>query len=574
MVTCSIFVSFPTADIAAAKARTRDKTAAAMNIATGYVLASPVAWWAVNDPRIEAKRRRTFAIISHPDAGKTTLTEKFLLYGGALGKEAGTVKAREGRRAVTSDWMEMEQQRGISITSAALQFEYRDCIVNLLDTPGHRDFSEDTYRVLVAADAAVMVLDAAKGIEPQTLKLFEVCREREIPFLTFINKWDRPGKDPLDLLEEIEQTLIVEPTPVTWPVGIPGDFRGVIHQETGEYTRFERTARGSTIAPEVVIPTEQAEAEDGEWWTTAQEEAELLREVGRTVDQESFLACESTPVFFGSALTNFGIRFLLDGVVDLVPSPSSRVLADGTHRELDDPFSGLVFKVQAGMDKAHRDRIAFVRVASGVFERGMMATAGRSGRQFSTKYAQTLFGQDRDTVDTAYPGDILGLVNANDVRVGDAVYVDKPCEFPALPAFAPEHFMRARVKDTSKFKQFRKGVAQLDEEGAVQVLRDPDIGDSAPILAAVGQLQFEVATHRLETEFGAPVELTSTPYTIARKTDEASTPALRQMQGVSVLLRDDGTHLALFESRYWMDRVASDHPEITLERMVAEGGLA
>ncbi len=501
------------------------------------------------------------------------MTEKFLLYGGALGKEAGAVKARSGGRAATSDWMELEQQRGISITSAALQFQHRGCVMNLLDTPGHRDFSEDTYRVLVAADAAIMVLDAAKGIEPQTLKLFEVCREREIPFLTFINKWDRPGKAPLELLDEIEETLIVEPTPVTWPVGIPGDFRGVIHQETGTYTRFTRTARGSTIAPEEVVDPERAAAEDGEWWEASSEEAELLSAVGRTVNQKTFLAGESTPVFFGSALTNFGVRFLLDGVVDLVPPPAPRVEADGSHRALDAPFSGLVFKVQAGMDKAHRDRIAFVRVCSGEFDRGMIAIAGRTGRQFSTKYAQTLFGKDRSTVDTAYPGDILGLVNANDLRVGDAVYVGEPCEWPALPAFAPEHFRRARVKDTSKFKQFRKGVTQLDEEGAIQVLRDEAFGDSQPILAAVGPMQFEVATHRLENEFGAPVELTATRFTIARKTDEESTPALRAMQGVDVLVRDDGTHLALFESRYWMDRVLKDHPELMLERMIAEGGL-
>ncbi len=525
------------------------------------------------DPKAEASRRRTFAIISHPDAGKTTLTEKFLLYGGALGKEAGTVKAREGRRSATSDWMDLEQQRGISITSAALQFQHRGCTMNLLDTPGHRDFSEDTYRVLVAADAAIMVLDAAKGIEPQTLKLFEVCREREIPFLTFINKWDRPGRAPLELLDEIENTLIVDPTPVTWPVGIPGDFRGLIHQQTGLYTRFTRTARGSTIAPEEEVSADRAAIEDSQWWGTAHEESELLHALGRTVDQKSFLACESTPVFFGSALTNFGVRFLLDGVVDLVPAPTARVQADGSRRPLDAPFSGLVFKVQAGMDKAHRDRIAFVRVCSGEFERGVVAIAGKSGRQFSTKYAQTLFGQDRETIDTAYPGDILGLVNANDLRVGDAVYVGDECEWPPLPAFAPEFFMRARVKDTSKFKQFRKGITQLDEEGAVQVLRDESMGDSAPILAAVGPMQFEVASYRLENEFGAPIELTPTRFTIARKTDEASMPALRAMQGVDVLVRDDGTHLALFESRYWMDRVLQDHPELTLQRMIAEGGL-
>ncbi len=528
---------------------------------------------AVSEAKEEAKRRRTFAIISHPDAGKTTLTEKFLLYGGALGKEAGSVKAREGRRSATSDWMDLEQQRGISITSTALQFDYRDRVINLLDTPGHRDFSEDTYRVLAAADAAVMVLDAAKGIEPQTLKLFEVCREREIPFLTFINKWDRPGKDPLVLLDEIEETLVVEPTPMTWPVGIPGDFRGVIHRESGIYTRFERTARGSTIAPEIEVDAAEAEATDGEWWTQAAEEVGLLDEIGRDVDLKTFLAGESTPVFFGSALTNFGVRFLLDGVVDLVPSPAPRLLADGTRRALDDPFCGMVFKVQAGMDKAHRDRIAFVRVCSGRFERGITAIAERTEKQFSTKFAQTMFGQDRDTADEAYPGDVLGLVNANDLRVGDAVYVSKPASFPPLPAFAPEHFMRARVKDTSKFKQFRKGIVQLDEEGAIQVLRDPDLGDQAPIFAAVGMLQFEVASHRLENEFGAAVELTATPYTIARRTDAESAPALNAMQGVTVMSRDDGTMLALFESRYWMERVVSDHPELTLQRMVAEGGL-
>ena len=521
----------------------------------------------------ESARRRTFAIISHPDAGKTTLTEKFLLYGGALGKEAGTVKARQGRRSATSDWMEMEQQRGISITSAALQFQYRNNVVNLLDTPGHRDFSEDTYRVLAAADAAVMVLDAAKGIEPQTLKLFEVCREREIPFLTLINKWDRPGKSALELLDEIEETLVVEPTPVTWPVGYAGDFRGIIHRARGTYTKFERTARGSTIAPETDMDPSAAAAAEGDHWHVASEEVELLDSLGRNSDVETFRACESTPVFFGSALTNFGIRFLLDGVIDMVPAPSPRRQADGSHRRLDDPFSGLVFKVQAGMDKSHRDRIAFVRVCSGKFERGMMAVAGRTGRQFSTKYAQTLFGQDRDTVDLAFPGDILGLVNANDVQVGDAVWVDKEVTWPPLPAFAPEHFMRARVKDTSKFKQFRKGLSQLDEEGAIQVLREADLGDQAPILAAVGQLQFEVASHRLESEFGAAVELSATRYSIARKTDAASTAPLNAMQGVEVLTRANGDHLALFESRYWMERVLSDHPELTLERMVAEGGL-
>ena len=331
------------------------------------------------------------------------------------------------------------------------------------------------------------------------------------------------------------------------------------------------------MAPEEEVPADRAAAEEGPSWTSAAEEVELLDELGRSVDTKTFLAGESTPVFFGSALTNFGVRFLLDGVVDLVPPPAPRQLADGSRRALDAPFSGLVFKVQAGMDRAHRDRIAFVRVCSGRFERGITAVAQRTGRQFSTKYAQTMFGQDRDTVEEAYPGDVLGLVNANDLRVGDAVYVAGPdalpAGFPPLPAFAPEHFMRARVKDTSKFKQFRKGVAQLDEEGAIQVLREDDLGDQAPVLAAVGPMQFEVATHRLENEFGAPIELSATPYTIARRTDADSAARLNAMQGVAVMARDDGTRLALFESRYWMDRVLADHPELTLERMVAEGGL-
>lgn len=525
------------------------------------------------NPTAEAARRRTFAIISHPDAGKTTLTEKFLLYAGALGKEAGAVKARQGHRSATSDWMELEQQRGISITSTALQFEYRDTVVNLLDTPGHRDFSEDTYRVLAAADAAIMVIDAAKGIEAQTLKLFEVCREREIPFLTFINKWDRPGLGALELLDQLETTLVVEPTPVTWPVGISGDFRGVIDRSNGVYTRFERTARGSTVAPETIVDYDEAHKVEGEAWDTAHEESELLEMVGRVVDQESFLGGTSTPVFFGSALTNFGVRSLLDGVIDLIPHPTPRATADGGKVELDGAFTGFVFKVQAGMDKAHRDRIAFIRVCSGRFERGMAITAEKTGRQFSTKYAQTMFGQDRDTVDEAFPGDVVGLVNANELGIGDAVFVGPKVSFGPLPAFAPEHFMRARVTDTSKFKQFRKGISQLDEEGAIQVLRDVDLGDQAPILAAVGPMQFEVASHRLENEFGAPLELTPTPYTVARRTDKDSADSLRSLPGVNVLERADGTLLALFESRFWMDRVAVDHPNLTLERMIAEGGL-
>jgi peptide chain release factor 3 len=526
------------------------------------------------DPALrEAARRRTFAIISHPDAGKTTLTEKFLLYGGALANEAGAVKARSGRRSATSDWMAMEQQRGISITSTVLQFPYRDQVINLLDTPGHRDFSEDTYRVLAAADAAVMVLDAAKGIEPQTLKLFDVCRQRQLPLLTFINKWDRPGREALELIDEIERQLGVTPTPVTWPVGIAGDFRGVIDRRDTEFTRFTRTSHGSTMAPEEVVDMDRASAEEGDAYDAALDDLSLLDEVGADVEAKSFLAAESTPVFFGSALTNFGVRKLLDAVVDLVPSPSPRPATDGIPRPLEAPFSAFVFKVQANMDPSHRDRIAFVRVCSGKFERGMVVTHGRTGKPFATKYAHTVFGQERETIEEAYPGDVIGLVNATDVRIGDTLYVERPVAFPPIPSFAPEMFSVARVKDTSKYKQFRKGVTQLDEEGVVQVLRERDQGESAPVLAAVGPMQFEVAVHRLENEFGAPVELSPTAYKVARRTDAAGAEQLLGMRGVRVVARSDGTLLALFESTYWVDRLEQEHPDLVLERLVAEGAI-
>jgi peptide chain release factor 3 len=517
-----------------------------------------------------AAHRRTFAIISHPDAGKTTLTEKFLLYGGAV-QEAGQVKARGERRRVRSDWMELEQKRGISITSAVLQFPYGDDVLNLLDTPGHRDFSEDTYRVLAAVDAAVMVLDSARGIEAQTLKLFEVCRARNVPLLTFLNKWDRPGRDGLELLDEIETRLDLQPVPVTWPVGIGGDFRGLIDRRTGDFIRYGRTAHGAAEATEEVVPAEQAAEQEGDAWKVAADEVELLGSVAGDVDSELFLAGEQTPVFVGSALTNFGVGTLLDGIVSLAPPPSPRPDVDGHPRPLDDPFSGLVFKVQANMDPSHRDRVAFVRVCSGKFERGMVVTHEPTGRPFATKYAHSVFGQERGTVEEAYPGDIVALVNATDVRVGDTLYAGEPVEFPRLPEFAPEHFTVARARDTGRFKQFRKGIAQLDEEGVVQVLRDRDTGDQAPVLAAVGPMQLEVALWRLEHEFGAPTELSPTRYTIARKTDEASEDKLRSLPGVGVLARADGTLYALFESPYWLARVESEHPDLTLDRLVAEG---
>ncbi|MDP9441359.1 MAG: peptide chain release factor 3, partial [Actinomycetota bacterium] len=497
---------------------------------------------------------------------------KFLLYAGAVA-EAGAVKARAGRRRATSDWMAIEQQRGISITSTVLQFTYRDHVINLLDTPGHRDFSEDTYRVLAAADAAVMVLDVAKGIEAQTLKLFEVCRARRIPILTFLNKYDRPGRDPLELLDDIEAQIGLRPTPVTWPVGIPGDFRGVIDRRTGDFVRFTRTARGATTAPEALLDAERAAVEEGPAWFHAVEEAALLTEVGANLDVDSFHAGETSPLFVGSALTNFGVRHLLDAVVDLAPLPAARPDAAGQPRPLDAPFSGFVFKIQANMDPSHRDHVAFVRVCSGRFTRGMTVTHGATGRPFSTKYAASVFGSDRDTIDEAYPGDVIGLVNASDLRIGDTLYDSEPLTYPSIPTFAPELFATARSRDTSRYKQFRRGLEQMEQEGVIQVLHDPD-GDPTPTLAAVGQMQFEVFTHRLQHEFGATVELSRTPHKIARRTDAATAAELRATTGVRILARRDNTLLALFESPYWLQRLETDHPDWRLDHIVTDGPVA
>lgn len=514
----------------------------------------------------EAARRRTFAIISHPDAGKTTLTEKFLLYGGAVA-QAGAVKARAGARRARSDWMALEQQRGISITSTVLQFTYRDHVINLLDTPGHRDFSEDTYRVLTAVDAAVMVLDSARGIEAQTRKLFEVCRAQRLPIITFLNKYDRPGLDPLELVDDIESQIGLRPTPITWPVGINGDFRGVLDRRHGDLVRYQRTAHGATAAEEERIPAARARAEEGDAWVHAEEGCHLLDEVGALYDRPSFLAGESSPLFVGSAITNFGVRHLLDAVVDLAPAPGPRLDEAGRPRPLDAGFSAFVFKIQANMNPAHRDHVAFVRVCSGRFERGSTPVHGATGRPFPTKYAAAMFGAERATVDVAYPGDVVGLVNASELRIGDSLYLGDPVAFPPLVSFAPELFATARNLDSSRAKQFRRGLERLEQEGTVQVLSDPG-GDPAPVLGAVGPMQFDVATYRLTHEFGASVELEPSTYCAARRTDSTTAAALRSVPGTRILSRGDGSLLALFESPYRLARLAGDHPEWRLEPLV------
>jgi len=515
--------------------------------------------------RAEAARRRTFAVISHPDAGKSTLTEALALHAHVI-SEAGAVHGKSGRRGVTSDWMSMEQERGISVTSAVLQFAYDGMVLNLLDTPGHADFSEDTYRVLSAVDCAVMLLDAAKGLEPQTLKLFEVCRHRRVPVITFINKWDRPGLDPLELLDEIEQRLDIRPTPVTWPVGVAGDLQGLIdRRDPAQVIRFTRLP-GGRAATESCIPIDSESAQGMSSLGAAQDELRLLDGIGADFDRETFLEGASTPVFFGAAVSNIGVRLLLDAIVSIAPSPTPMLTREGERRPVHAPFSGLVFKVQANMNPAHRDRIAFVRVCSGVFERGMILKHAATGRPFTTKFANAMFGQNRTVVEHAYPGDIVGLVNAGALRPGDTLHEGEPVQYPAMPTFAPEHFVTVRSKDSGRSKQFRRGMAQLESEGVVQVLTSDVRGGHAPVLAAVGPMQFEVVLHRLEHEFGAPAVMESLPYKAVRRTDSASSEHLSRYRGVEILTRTrDSALLALFTDEWRADRASTDLPELTIE---------
>ncbi|MDO8185300.1 peptide chain release factor 3 [Conexibacter sp. JD483] len=533
---------------------------------------TPLAPAAAGAIAAEAARRRTFAIISHPDAGKTTLTEKLLLYAGALHGEAGSVKARSGRREVTSDWMELERRRGISVSSTVLRFDYEGHVFNLLDTPGHKDFSEDTLRVLSAVDAAVMLIDAAKGVEPQTLRLFEVARARRIPLLTFVNKYDRPGMEPLEILDHLSKVLDLEAIPVNWPVGIPGAFEGVIDRRSRLFHRFTRTSGGATIAPEEILDASGA-SDDDQAWATAREELELLDAVDEEFDDAAFRSGQTTALFFGSAVSNFGVGPLLRALVDLAPAPSPRREIDAAGepagaRALEQPFSGLVFKVQANMDPRHRDRIAFVRICSGRFERGMRVTNERTNRSLAMAHAHEVFGRERSLMEEAFPGDVVGIVGAADTRVGDTLYLDEPARFPAIPSLAPEFFMFVRNADVSRYKQFRRGLEQLDEEGVVHVLRREAAGDPVPVLAGVGRLQFDVAVNRMENEFNASVRLEEAPWNVARRTEPEDVPIVRQATGAEVLVRADGTHLAVFRSEFVLQRLERDHPEITLDRLL------
>ena len=453
--------------------------------------------------------RRTFAIISHPDAGKTTLTEKFLLYGGAIAL-AGSVTARKEQRATASDWMELEKQRGISISSTVLQFDYHGYRVNLLDTPGHKDFSEDTYRVLTAVDAAVMVIDAGKGIEPQTRKLFEVCRRRGVPIFTFMNKCDRPTKDPIALLDELESVLGIGAFPVNWPFGNGPEFRGVYDRLEKKLHLFERTKGGMREAPVQVMGLDDPAITsriDADVYRQGRDELEMLEGAGASFDQARVLAGEITPVYFGSAGNNFGVELLLDGFLEHSADPGPRRAGDRIIEPKDPDFSGFVFKIQANMDPKHRDRIAFIRVVSGRFEREMSVVHVQSGKKIRLSSAQKLFGQERETVEEGEAGDVIGIIGHDILQIGDTLAEDRTIRFSEIPQFAPEVFAYLTNPQPGNSKKYRLGVDQLLKEGVVQQM-EIGIGQvKTPILAAVGPLQFEVVQYRLKSEYGAESRL-------------------------------------------------------------------
>ncbi|MDA0815646.1 MAG: peptide chain release factor 3 [Chloroflexi bacterium] len=499
----------------------------------------------------EIARRRTFAIISHPDAGKTTLTEKFLLYAGAV-ETAGSVRARKNAQHTTSDWMTMERERGISVTSTVLEFEYEGNRFNLLDTPGHQDFSEDTYRTLVAADSAIMVLDAARGIEPQTRKLYEVCRTRQIPIITFVNKMDHDALDPLELLDHVESTLGIAPAPMTWPIGDGPQFQGVYDLRGQRVLRFERTTGGRHRAPviEGTLDDEDgtlAAAIGASALDELRESTAIAVEAGHQFDREAFLAGRLTPVYFGSAINNFGVESLLHAVAEFAPEPQPRESRGESVPIESETFSGFVFKMQANMDPKHRDCMAFVRVCSGRFERDMLVHHSGSVKQVRLSRSQRMFGQDRETVDEAYPGDIIGISNTGLLGIGDTLTSDPAIEFAAIPRFEPERFARLRSTDVLRTKQFNKGLEQIEREGAVQVLWPVDGSRSAPVLGAVGDLQFEVAQRRLQDEYGVETVLDMLPHTTLRLVRTAPSDTRWPSEAMQLADRDGGRAI-LFRS--------------------------
>ncbi len=528
--------------------------------------------------RNEILRRRTFAIISHPDAGKTTMTEKLLLYGGAI-HLAGTVKGRKASRHATSDWMEIEKQRGISVTSSVMQFDYDGYCINILDTPGHQDFSEDTYRTLCAADAAVMLIDGAKGVEPQTIKLFAVCRKRGIPIFTFVNKMDRASKDPFDLMDELEKVLGLHATPMNWPIGTDGDFKGVYNRAKNQIEIYDASA-GDHGASVVAVKVTSLEDDSltkliGEYHHKQLiSEIELLDIAGNTFDSAKVNNGELTPVFFGSAITNFGVETFLKDFLSMAPSPSSRK----TTSEIVDPyasyFSGFVFKIQANMNPDHRDRMAFIRICSGKYEKGLEVRHNREGRIIKLSQPQQFMAQERNIIEEAYAGDIIGVFDPGIFRIGDSIAsTNKNLQFEGIPVFPPEHFARVAPKDSMKRKQFLKGIEQLSLEGAIQLYKQPDIGTETYIVGVVGVLQLEVLEHRLKSEYNVAITIYSLNYRHARWarfSEDAPNKDSKSLTITStslIVLDQDDTPVVLFESEWGIQWAIDRNKGLALEEI-------
>lgn len=515
----------------------------------------------------EIARRRTFAIISHPDAGKTTLTEKLLLYAGTL-REAGSVKARKAERHAVSDWMQMEQERGISITSTVLQFDYRDHRLNLVDTPGHADFSEDTYRALAAVDSAIMLMDGIKGVEERTRRLFEVCMMRRLPVVTFVNKLDRVARDPLELMDEVASVFGIAVTALNWPIGEAGEFRGVVDRRTGLAHLYTHADHGARRVPVTRLPFDSPELrrEIGEnLHDTTRESLDLLA-AGDPWDETRFLQGRLTPFFFGSAMTNFGVEPVIDALVELAPPPGPRAAGEEVRAPDDRSFSGFIFKIQANMNPRHRDRIAFLRVVSGRFQRGMDAVSMATGETLRLSKPHTLLGTERSLLDEAVPGDIVGLYDPGVLRIGDTLVSGEPVTYEGIPRFAPEHFARIRAKDPSRKKHLQKGLAQLSQEGAVQLFFGREQGRADPFMGVVGLLQFEVLQARLEQEYGTSVVLEHLPYTLARWVggDAAGLAGIHRTADLQVVQDRDDRPVVIATTPWHLRRVAEALPKAKL----------
>jgi peptide chain release factor 3 len=524
----------------------------------------------------ETGRRRTYAIISHPDAGKTTLTEKLLLYGGAI-RLAGTVKARKAQKHAVSDWMEIEKQRGISVTSSVLQFDYNGFRINILDTPGHQDFSEDTYRTLMAADSAVMLIDVAKGVEEQTKKLFHVCKQRGIPVFTFVNKLDRYGKSPFELMEEIEKVLGIRAYPMNWPIGVDGAYQGVYNRKLAQIELFEKGgAHGSSILASTVGGVDDSAFRDilgTDIYQALCDDIELLNMAGDQFDLKQVSAGELTPMFFGSAMTNFGVQSFLEEFLQLAPAPVARVSSEGRIAPDSELFSAFVFKIQANMNPAHRDRLAFIRICSGKFTRGMTVFHSQSGKTIKLAQPQQFLAQERTIIDEAYPGDIIGLFDPGVFGIGDTLCQEgHDFRFQDFPVFPPEQFAKVQAKDTMKRKQFVKGMTQLTQEGAVQVFRQVDSAVEAFIVGTVGHLQFEVLEYRLKNEYGVDILLDHLSYGVARwligKEED-----MKNMKGMDsgMLIRDmKDRPVALISNEWALRWVSERNPELEFLEIPAD----